>query len=117
MKRLNIDLIKKDIHVEFRFRVSTDNLNDYHLDKDEFSEILDDGNKNIHVPFLSCVTYLNDNDRIPTIITDVDKDMFDNKNFSNTKCLYLSLPRNASAFGFVSMPASTKGLSSMVANI
>lgn len=100
MKRLNIDLIKKDIHVEFWFRVSTDNLNDYHLDKDEFSEILDDGNKSIHVPFLSCVTYLNDNDRIPTIITDVDKDMFDNKNFSNTKCLYLSLPRKMKHISF-----------------
>jgi hypothetical protein len=89
MKRLNMEANCDNIFVEFFFVHG--NSSTMHLDCDEYDKVINKSD-NLEIPFLSTVTYLNDNDRIPTVITDVDKEMYKFKDFSKTESLYLSLP-------------------------
>lgn len=89
-KRLNIT---DEIFVEFWFKTkSTASI--FHLDCDERQKM-----NNIHIqPFLSCITYLNDNNANPTVITEVDSTQYNNVNFESS--LYFSLPRKMKHISF-----------------
>ena len=86
-KRLNIT---DEIFVEFLFKTKSSTTNTFHLDSDEYQI-------NVH-PFLSCITYLNDNNANPTVITDVDSTQYNNLNFESS--LYFSLPRKMKHISF-----------------
>lgn len=87
--RLNIDL--NSIFVELFFKTETQTNYSLHLDCDEYDRVINRSDK-LHVPFLSCITYLSDNDRLPTVISDVNQEMYKFKDFSKTQALCLSLP-------------------------
>jgi hypothetical protein len=87
LKRLNI---ANDIFVEFWFKTYKPGNNELHIDKDEYDKKINKSS-NYNVPFLSCITYLNDNNTNPTVITDIDKDKYKYKNFESG--LYICLPR------------------------
>lgn len=88
-ERLNIQNIKEH-HVEFWFKGDKHtNSHELHVDCDEClkKEML-----KYKYPILATVTYLNDFYNSPTIITNVDLDTYNNKNFENQTELTLSLP-------------------------
>jgi hypothetical protein len=86
--RLNI---KDEIFVEFWFK-SYNNIdkNTFHIDCDEYDKCINKSSE-YNSPFLSCITYLNDNNTNPTVITDIDKDKYKYKIFDSK--LYISLPK------------------------
>jgi hypothetical protein len=98
LKRLNI-IFDENIFVEFWFKPYKNNNNNFHLDCDEYDRVINKSD-NYDTPFLSCITYLNDNDVIPTVITDVDKEMFKYKIFTDVNSLYISLPRKTKHISF-----------------
>jgi hypothetical protein len=89
-KQLNIDITsgESDYYVEFWCKNKFD-THRLHVDCDEYKK--KQGLKFIH-PLLSCVTYLNDNP-CPTIITNIDMEMYKYKEFENQKELFLSMPK------------------------
>lgn len=90
-RRLNIT---DEIFVEFWFKTKSTESNNFHLDCDERQKM-----NNIHIqPFLSCITYLNDNNANPTIITEVDSEKYNNAKFESS--LYFSLPRKMKHISF-----------------
>jgi len=87
--RLNIQNIK-DHHVEFWFKEDKhNNSHELHVDCDE---CLKKEMREYKYPILATVTYLNDFYDSPTIITNVDLDTYNNKDFKNQTELTLSLP-------------------------
>ena len=88
LKRLNI---KDEIFIEFWFKsyCNTD-TNSFHIDCDEYDKKINKSSE-FNSPFLSCITYLNNNNTNPSVITDIDKDKYKYKNFDSK--LYISLPR------------------------
>ena len=88
-KRLNIKF-DENKYIEFWFKKSGI-YNDYHFDCDEYSKKLIN-NKKLIVPLLSCIVYM-DNSKIPTIITNIDKDTYDTKNFKENNTFALSFPK------------------------
>ena len=95
LKRLNIN---HEVFVEFWFKKYINNdINSFHIDCDEHDKNINKS-LNYNVPFLSCITYLNDNNTNPTVITDVDRNNYDNKIFDNK--LYISLPRKMKHISF-----------------
>ena len=89
-KQLNIDITANecDYYVEFwcKNKFETHRL---HVDCDEYKK---KQFFNFIHPLLSCVTYLNDN-LCPTIITNIDMEMYKFKEFENQKELFLSIPK------------------------
>ena len=86
-KRLNIEITGSH-YIEFwcKNKFDTHNL---HVDCDEYQK---KHNMKYIYPFLSCVTYLNDN-QCPTIITNVDLECYKYKDFDNQTNIYLSIPK------------------------
>jgi hypothetical protein len=85
--RLNISL-NDSVFVEFWFK-SVSDTDKFHLDCDEV--VRHTQNKYIH-PLLSCVTYLNDHN-CPTILTNIDLEIYKYKDFEEQTSLFLSFPR------------------------
>jgi hypothetical protein len=82
LNKMNIEL-DNNIFIEFWFK-NNGYLN-MHIDSDSESVNRKGISKN---PFLSCITYLNDND-IPTILTNISIDSYKFKNFKNKNLLFV----------------------------
>jgi hypothetical protein len=96
LNKLNVEL-NESIFIEFWFKKYSKD-NSLHIDCDEYQRIFN--NKyDYESPFLSCVTYLNDNNTIPTLLTNVDNESYKYKIFENNK-LYISLPRKMKQISF-----------------
>ena len=65
-KNININ----DIYVEF-WSLNDKHFKRMHFDKDEQDYLINNNTDNYLAPFLSCITYLNDNNSAPTLITDI----------------------------------------------
>lgn len=97
-KNLNIDINNK--YVSFWSKSSKYNF-DYihmHTDHDDYESI----HKNIHIkkPVFTVLVYLNDGD-IPTLITDVTKEMYNKEQFNlNNNKLILSFPKKMKSIAF-----------------
>jgi len=89
-KRLNIEFDYKNHSIEFWFKKNYDH-NNLHIDCDEYDKAINNP-EILKTPFLSCVTYLNDNN-IPTIITNVTNDIVKNSLFTNEHSFKLSFPK------------------------
>ena len=91
--------LNENIFIEFWFKKYENNdNNNFHIDCDEYDKLINKS-ENCNTPLLSCVTYLNDNDNNPTLITDVDKETYKYKQFDNKK-ICLSLPRKMKQITF-----------------
>lgn len=98
-KRLNTE-IDDQVTVEFWFKTSSPgNINNFHIDCDEYDRQINKSD-DYNVPLISCITYLNDNTNVPTVITDVNNEMYKFKDFSEAKSLCISLPRNMKHVSF-----------------
>ena len=91
-KRLNIDIncinnLNK-YYIEFWCKNKFD-THKLHVDCDEYEKKT---KLNYIYPLLSCVTYFNDN-KCPTIITNVDLESYKYKEFENQTELFLSMPK------------------------
>jgi hypothetical protein len=97
LKRLNIE---NEIFVEFFFKkyINSD-INSFHIDCDEYDRCINKS-LNYNTPFLSCITYLNDNNTNPTVITELDKEKYESKLFDNDSKLYISLPKKMKHIAF-----------------
>ena len=71
-------------YIEFWFKNNETPSKDFHVDCDEYDRQIHHS-PDFDTPLLSCITYLNDNDYVPTIITDVDKTSFKYKEFNRQK--------------------------------
>jgi len=85
--RLNIHNIENH-YVEFWLKPKA-NTNELHVDCDECLKI----QGNYQYPILASVTYLNDFYNSPTILTNIDNDICNNKDFENQTEIILSLPK------------------------
>jgi len=89
--RLNINF-DDNKYIEFWFKNNSSlDGNSFHFDCDEYDKDVNNPEK-LLLPILSCVVYFNDNE-IPTIITNIDKDTYKNKKFSENNTLVLSYPK------------------------
>jgi hypothetical protein len=88
--RLNI-AFDKNKYIEFWFKnTSLYENNNYHFDCDEYNKNTTDSG--LITPLLSCVVYM-DNSKIPTIITNIDKDTYDTMNFKENNTFVLCFPK------------------------
>ena len=86
--RLNINNTINEYYVEFWCKNKFD-THKLHVDCDEYEKKT---NMNYIYPLLSCVTYFNDN-CCPTIITNIDMEIYKYKEFENQTELFLSFPK------------------------
>jgi len=86
--RLNINNNANEYYVEFWCKNKFD-THKLHVDCDEYEKKT---NMNYIYPLLSCVTYFNDN-CCPTIITNIDMEIYKYKEFENQTELFLSFPK------------------------
>jgi len=89
--RLNIHNTE-DHYVEFWFKAQTSaniKLDELHIDCDEALRF----QEKLRYPILASVTYLNDSYNLPTIITNVDSDDYNNKRIEKQVEMVLSLPK------------------------
>jgi len=85
LNRLNIEL--NDVYIEFWFK-HVPFFKELHVDTDEYERFENDL---IQTPFLSCVTYLNDN-LYPTIVTNLEcEHLYEDKN--NKANMIVSFPK------------------------
>lgn len=63
---------------------------DFHIDKDDYEVRM--YNTNFNLPFLTLITYLNDSNS-PTMFTNIDGTMKDNKNYDENPKICFSFPR------------------------
>jgi hypothetical protein len=99
LQRLNKEM-NDNIYIEFWFKkYEFVNKNSMHIDCDEYDKLINRSD-NYNVPFCSCITYLNDNDSNPTIITDIDKEKYKYKLFDDSKRLSVHLPRRMKHISF-----------------
>jgi len=89
-KRLNIEFDHRNHSIEFWFKKNYDS-NNLHIDCDEYDKAINNP-EILKIPFLSCVTYLNNNN-IPTIITNVTNDIANNELLTNNHTFELSFPK------------------------
>ena len=90
-KRLNIDINcinSSKYYIEFWCKNKFD-THKLHVDCDEYEKKT---KLNYIYPLLSCVTYFNDN-KCPTIITNVDMDTYKYKEFDSQTEIFLSIPK------------------------
>jgi hypothetical protein len=90
-KRLNIDINcinSGKYYIEFWCKNKFD-THKLHVDCDEYEKKT---KLNYIYPLLSCVTYFNDN-KCPTIITNVDMDTYKYKEFDSQTEIFLSMPK------------------------
>ena len=89
-KRLNIEY-DDNKYIEFWFKNDKKNSKNLHIDCDEYARNINK-DKPYDVPFLSCLTYFNNNDISPTIMTNIDKEHYHNKDLENGE-IVLSFPK------------------------
>jgi hypothetical protein len=80
-KKNNTNIDIRDIFVEF-WSLDDIYFKKMHFDKDEQDYLINDNTKTYGKPFLSCITYLNDNNFAPTLITDIPR-KFGSSEYSN----------------------------------
>lgn len=68
-KKHNMNINIYDIFIEF-WCLNDNHFKKMHFDKDEQDYLINNNYKTYRTPFLSCITYLNDNVYAPTLITD-----------------------------------------------
>jgi len=71
-KKNNTNIDIRDIFVEF-WSLQDNHFKKMHFDKDEQDYLINNNTKTYGKPFLSCITYLNDNNYAPTLITDIPR--------------------------------------------
>ena len=99
LKKLNREM-NEYIYIEFWFKTFENRkTNSMHIDCDEYDKLIN-GSDTYNVPFCSCITYLNDNDNNPTIVTDIDNEQYKYKLFDDSKRLSLYLPRRMKHISF-----------------
>lgn len=96
IKRLNKN--PENTYIEFWFKNNNNPDNSLHFDCDEYDRQINKS-EDYNIPFLSCVTYLNDCN-IPTIITNIDKEKYKYKDFSDDILVAFSLPRKSKQVTF-----------------
>ena len=69
-KTHNTNINIHDIYIEF-WSLNDNTFKRMHFDKDEQDYIVNGNITNYAAPFLSCITYLNDDNYAPTLITDI----------------------------------------------
>jgi hypothetical protein len=85
--------INETTFIEFWFKANGIPSKSLHIDCDEYERQINKSQE-FATPILSCITYLNDNIYIPTIITDIDKEKYKFKDFNcNESVLYFSFPK------------------------
>jgi len=101
LKKLNKEM-NEQIYIEFWFKQYENTKlisNQMHIDCDEYDKLINRSN-NYNVPFWSCITYLNDNDNTPTILTDIDQEQYNYKLFDDSKILSVILPKRMKHVSF-----------------
>jgi hypothetical protein len=83
--------------IEFWYKEIMADKNGLHTDVDEYRR---DITEKVIFPELSCVSYLDDNEFIPTIITDIDFDCFKYKKYSNENKVLINFPKNGTIITF-----------------
>jgi hypothetical protein len=79
--------------VEFWFKENDQPCKLLHIDCDEYDRQINNSS-NYSVPLVSCITYLNDNSHIPTIITNIDSEKYKYKDFAyDDMQICLSFPK------------------------
>jgi hypothetical protein len=97
-KRLNIEFDSKKHFIEiWHFNKLKPNSN-YHLDCDENERKINNLTQ-CSKPFLSCVTYLNDNNDEPTVLTNMTDDLHKNKNVKDIQICF-SFPKKLKHIAF-----------------
>ena len=92
LKEMNIKN-DENIFIEFWFKSNENPSKLLHLDCDEYDRQINNSS-DYGTPLLSCITYLNDNKNIPTIITNIDKEKFKYKEIIEQELeLCLSFPK------------------------
>jgi hypothetical protein len=86
--RLNIEYNSNTHYIEFSCKTKFE-LNNYHFDCDEYEK---NATNNFIYPLLSNIIYLNDS-IYPTIITDIDLEKYNYKEFENEKNIIVVFPR------------------------
>lgn len=89
-KAHNTNINIHDIYIEF-WSLNDNIFKRMHFDKDEQDYLVNHNITNYTAPFLSCITYLNDNNCAPTLITDIvrkygsndEREDFDNPKHNN----------------------------------
>lgn len=72
-KKMNI-IFDENKYIEFWFKDKHIENTGLHVDCDEYDRVVNK-NKDFSTPLLSCIIYLNDNMYVPTIITNIDREM------------------------------------------
>jgi len=89
-KRLNIKYDDTK-YIEFWFKndesIHSKNM---HVDCDEYDRKVNK-NENFNMPFMSCITYFNNNNCTPTVITSIDVKKYNDRNLDNNE-IVLSYP-------------------------
>jgi hypothetical protein len=89
--RLNIQF-DENKYVEFWFKKSSSiDDNSYHFDCDEYDRTMNNPDT-LTTPLLSCIVYMNNNEN-PTVITNIDQETYNTKNFNENNTLILSFPK------------------------
>ena len=100
LNRLNIDINSEDIYIAFWFKYSAqecEKCTNLHMDRDDYEgRIL---NTTTNRPFLSVITYLTDNNN-PTIITNINDSVKDNKNYMDNPSICFSFPKKYKQISF-----------------
>jgi len=89
-KRMGIEYNKDHHFIEF-FTVNKF-MSSCHLDSDEYDRHFNREFNFENEPLLSCVTYLSESN-IPTIITDISRNDYENDNYSEKNKIFLSFPK------------------------
>jgi hypothetical protein len=82
-------------YIEFWFKDEYIENTGLHVDCDEYDRVTNK-NKHFAIPLLSCIIYLNDNKCVPTIITNVDREMHEKimtGDIKNNLSICLSFPK------------------------
>jgi hypothetical protein len=89
-KRMGIEYNKDEHFIEFLFKHMFQST--CHVDSDEYDRHFNSKFNYENEPLLSCVTYLSESN-IPTIITDIDRNDYENDNYSEKNKIFLSFPK------------------------
>jgi hypothetical protein len=89
-KRMGIEYNKEDYFIEFFMVLKYEST--CHVDTDEYDRHFNSKFNYENEPLLSCVTYLSESN-IPTIITDIARNDYENDNYSEKNKIFLSFPK------------------------
>lgn len=100
LNRLNIDINNEDIYIAFWFKSDSQkcvNCTNLHMDRDDYEDRI--FNTITNTPFLSVITCLSDNDN-PTMITNINDSVKQNKNYMDNPNIFFSFPRKYKQISF-----------------